>query len=247
MSKLEQTLKKEQSQKIKAQDTVTKLNVSIKEKDNIIASLSQALKISLKENPTSTSTKVSSPGKQQSPTSSIKDLTEMLSQAELVDSQRLKNAADGFVYKAMEIQIQELNREKEKLMETVEQLQSKTTEFHNVQSLIEKRFAVDSLKVEHLVGDKLEELNMKDLDRLEEIHHKGLKAVGMAKQNLLTQQLLKLQKEKEESQICLVCADRSINTILLPCKHRCLCDQCSNNLSSCPLCRSVISDKIKYY
>lgn len=46
------------------------------------------------------------------------------------------------------------------------------------------------------------------------------------------------------SQLCLVCMLDPINTLLLPCRHLCLCTECAQRIrsrcSGCPLCRNSI-------
>ena len=49
-------------------------------------------------------------------------------------------------------------------------------------------------------------------------------------------------KDKED---CLVCLTNSTNTIIVPCNHMCLCDECADDLKKttklCPLCRNVFT------
>lgn len=40
--------------------------------------------------------------------------------------------------------------------------------------------------------------------------------------------------------ICKVCMDNHINVVLLPCRHLICCDNCSRQVSQCPLCRTDI-------
>ncbi|XP_024014163.1 kinesin-like protein KIN-7M, chloroplastic isoform X2 [Eutrema salsugineum] len=46
------------------------------------------------------------------------------------------------------------------------------------------------------------------------------------------------------SHICKVCFESPIATILLPCRHFCLCKCCSLACSECPICRTKISDRL---
>ena len=47
-----------------------------------------------------------------------------------------------------------------------------------------------------------------------------------------------------EQQLCVVCQEHEKKVVLLPCKHQCMCQQCSNQISKgdamCPLCRVPI-------
>ena len=51
----------------------------------------------------------------------------------------------------------------------------------------------------------------------------------------------------EEQRLCVVCLDKEKDTILVPCGHFCVCKRCAAQLSSCPMCRKVISSKYKVY
>ncbi|KAF2069517.1 hypothetical protein CYY_009164 [Polysphondylium violaceum] len=44
-----------------------------------------------------------------------------------------------------------------------------------------------------------------------------------------------------EKDICVVCMDRTINTVFLECGHLTCCSQCSVKLKSCPVCREKIT------
>jgi E3 ubiquitin-protein ligase MUL1 len=48
---------------------------------------------------------------------------------------------------------------------------------------------------------------------------------------------------------CVVCFDRSSDTLIMPCKHLVLCDQCADRLPrlECPVCKTPIEDFIRVY
>ncbi|XP_066252969.1 mitochondrial E3 ubiquitin protein ligase 1-like [Euwallacea similis] len=51
-----------------------------------------------------------------------------------------------------------------------------------------------------------------------------------------------------DTQLCVVCRSNPIEVILLPCGHVCLCEDCSDDISSlCPICRAVIEQKAPAY
>lgn len=56
-------------------------------------------------------------------------------------------------------------------------------------------------------------------------------------------------KEKVEQRLCVVCQEMEKCVLLLPCRHLCLCEGCSQkkDLSICPLCRRGIAQKIGVY
>ncbi|GAM18019.1 hypothetical protein SAMD00019534_011940 [Acytostelium subglobosum LB1] len=240
MLKLEVTLKKEQNQKSKALDTVNKLNNALKEKDSLIQSLQQFTS-------SKSSTIASKPRKSLNNSFNDADVQSTAEQQQQPPISVNHTFIDDMSSISSLSLSQSLKRENEELRAKLEQLQSNQL---NIQALMNKQFhgGVGGITVEKILGDDLEhKLSMSDLEHLEEFHHRSLRSVGAAKQQLLQRQLLQLQKEKEESSTCLICADRAINIVLLPCKHRCLCHDCSDVLKLCPLCRSPITDKIQYY
>jgi len=153
--------------------------------------------------------------------------------------------------------IEELAEKMEKLRL---ELEDKTEQFHEKEeslkcmitkvTQLEKAHSVEKEELKHLVGEGLEEMNSMALEKLEEMHLKGLRDVGAAKTRALSQEISRLQREKDELMdraVCVVCADSQINTILSPCGHRCMCKGCAGVLSSCPLCRKAITDKLQYF
>ena len=62
-------------------------------------------------------------------------------------------------------------------------------------------------------------------------------------------------KEEDDLTICIVCQDEQRSTVLLPCRHLCLCRNCAESLKTnfdrrkriCPLCREHIQDIMDVY
>ena len=52
--------------------------------------------------------------------------------------------------------------------------------------------------------------------------------------------------EIPEEQACVICHERHKEVILMPCKHRCLCQVCADQvgLGLCPMCRTPIEQII---
>ena len=46
---------------------------------------------------------------------------------------------------------------------------------------------------------------------------------------------------------CSVCMERRYDTLILPCRHSCVCFSCSKQLDQCPLCRSAIDSVIQMF
>jgi len=66
-------------------------------------------------------------------------------------------------------------------------------------------------------------------------------------------QFRKKKKKKEDDDddldnICKVCFENPIDTVILECGHQVICHDCSKDIGSlCPLCRGPISKIIKTY
>ena len=46
---------------------------------------------------------------------------------------------------------------------------------------------------------------------------------------------------------CAICMDECADTVLYKCGHMACCFDCSQRIQICPICRTVITDRIKVY
>ncbi len=47
--------------------------------------------------------------------------------------------------------------------------------------------------------------------------------------------------------ICVVCKDHDRSRIFLPCGHLCVCKDCKDSVTCCPICRSQIKGVVAVY
>ena len=87
---------------------------------------------------------------------------------------------------------------------------------------------------------------------LEEDENEGEDVVrSLRKQNeILKQQIQELSQrleKEEERDMCRICYEREIDTVLLDCAHRVMCFRCASNIHQCPVCRQDIARVLKTY
>lgn len=84
-----------------------------------------------------------------------------------------------------------------------------------------------------------------------------LEAVMLIKDDLFNEVLdlrQKLQASQEAQNsassgqaACVICMDRLVEIVCLPCKHLALCSYCASEVNDCPICRASVSDKLHVY
>lgn len=51
-----------------------------------------------------------------------------------------------------------------------------------------------------------------------------------------------VEPPEENSKDCVVCQNGTVNWVLLPCRHTCLCDGCIKYFQQCPMCRQFVQE-----
>lgn len=126
----------------------------------------------------------------------------------------------------------------------------------------EVRFQIDLekniiLKIEHYVYDQ------KDLYEIVEVYGQGVSSASTASgiysnssdsfgsgSNENSQNLNDTREDTNFDEVdCVVCLSNPRNTILIPCRHMCICSECTEGLinidGKCPLCRQVYCGIVK--
>lgn len=87
--------------------------------------------------------------------------------------------------------------------------------------------------------------SVEEIDQLSRELQGALHRLSARKETLLEKELDKLK----EQQKCVICCERVKSVLLLPCRHLCLCQQCSQRsaMAQCPLCRVDISSRIDVF
>lgn len=51
-----------------------------------------------------------------------------------------------------------------------------------------------------------------------------------------------VEPPEESGKDCVVCQNGTVNWVLLPCRHTCLCDGCVRYFQRCPMCRQFVQE-----
>ena len=146
---------------------------------------------------------------------------------------------------------------------------------NNRQKLIELKDKYDSLEkkyfqLEKAESDKCEEYNdllnkkKKELETLKkynniyslhninDLNYFELKELDSRLEKILKKiKIEKLNKLKDSSfpslnkKTCIACMFNEISIIFRPCNHLCTCESCSEKINICPMCRQLITSRMK--
>ena len=108
-----------------------------------------------------------------------------------------------------------------------------------------ERETTDRLEQLQGVPAALDKLDLPQCEELERTLKLALEALEARKALLIRDQI----DQQKEQRLCVVCQEFEKSVVLLPCRHMCLCEGCSNNaqVQFCPLCRRPIAHRISVY
>ena len=80
-----------------------------------------------------------------------------------------------------------------------------------------------------------------ELDEIEKELKTGLERISKERARRL--------QDRMEPSLCVVCMENQKTVLIMPCRHLCLCRDCSSlsNMTNCPLCRKLIEDRIAVF
>ena len=85
------------------------------------------------------------------------------------------------------------------------------------------------------MGLDLQDKTLDEIGLIEDTLKNALCNIAKERERVMTNKL----EEEEEKKMCVVCQTSTKSVLLLPCRHMCLCEDCSrrNEMNKCPLCR----------
>jgi len=113
---------------------------------------------------------------------------------------------------------------------------------HSLELKLETQNEELSKATEIMNGDKLDKKKIEELTAMETKLVNTVEKIRRQKEILLERKL----SLQEDQSCCVICTEESKTVLLLPCRHLCVCRECSvrSELTNCPLCRTYITEKI---
>ncbi len=150
----------------------------------------------------------------------------------------------------MHRKMQSLIEENEQLRRDEEASRQTCTDAAKAISILEKRCEtlekekhdfITNMNEALLNSETILKLPLEEIESMEEQMRRAMDLIMTTKMTKLSQQV--------ENSTCVVCQVEPKTVLLMPCRHLCICKQCSENakLLSCPLCRRTIEEKIIVY
>lgn len=80
----------------------------------------------------------------------------------------------------------------------------------------------------------------------DEEHEKALVDLGFTLSEFESRKSL-ADHADDDKDLCIICFDKTINCVFVPCFHMAVCLSCSAKLEICPVCRTKISESKVIY
>lgn len=144
------------------------------------------------------------------------------------------------------MKLREENKELRKTQETYKEISSDAEKAilileKQCKELENKKKNFIEMMDEALSDGNLSNKSLEDIELMEERTRQALDQLVATKVNKLSEQI--------ENRSCVVCQVQNKTVLLMPCRHLCVCKDCSKNhhLILCPLCRERITERIDVY
>ena len=95
--------------------------------------------------------------------------------------------------------------------------------------------------------DNINRANIEECEVLEKELRSTLETIESRKANLIAEKAR--IDNMDDRRLCVICCEKEKSIVLLPCRHMCLCEDCSehDDLLQCPLCRRQIAHKFSVF
>mmetsp|Transcript_26472 Transcript_26472/g.41479 ORF Transcript_26472/g.41479 Transcript_26472/m.41479 type:complete len:375 (+) Transcript_26472:47-1171(+) len=165
-----------------------------------------------------------------------------IEQAKVVTEARVQVLMNGLLEKERDRATQELARVQK---ERQEKLNQAAVEHQEQLAQVAGQLELAEQELSRLRGERLAQMTITEMEDLEQDLKACLEATTRRKEKVTKEQL----DNAAASTLCVVCQERAKTVLILPCRHMCLCQECSENqsLKACPLCRIEIESKIQAF
>lgn len=58
---------------------------------------------------------------------------------------------------------------------------------------------------------------------------------------------LSANDSEKDSNLCVVCLEKKVSIVILPCAHLCVCPDCAGCMVQCPLCRKDFRGYVRVF
>eukprot|EP01116_Phalansterium_solitarium_P002409 TRINITY_DN12417_c0_g1_i1.p1 TRINITY_DN12417_c0_g1~~TRINITY_DN12417_c0_g1_i1.p1 ORF type:complete len:229 (-),score=1.14 TRINITY_DN12417_c0_g1_i1:269-955(-) len=146
--------------------------------------------------------------------------------------------------------LKELSKQNSLQRDTIVKKDEEIQQHKLFQDILSTNLKDKEKRIEQLLGSRLDEMSIEELERDELIHYESIKRIGRAIQVQRVAALRLAHRERDElidKQRCKVCFEDNATVLALPCRHLVLCQTCAPKTDSCVICRSEITQKIETF